>query len=525
MKVENSENLTNRLLSAAAENEARPALWAMDELLTYGELLSRASRLANALSSAGVCKGNRVAIFHERSCGLYVAILACLLCGAIYVPLNPRFPKARNANILKLSGALAVVVDEPSLAVVRNIINNFDLEFLLLLQEAVDDQIGSDLIGRPTVRRKTNNFYPPDIGVDDLAYLLFTSGSTGVPKGVPISHGNLCAYLDGLNALNSISANDRFIQLVDVTFDLSAHDIFLAWTNGAAIYSVPDNAGAFAARFVNDYDLTCWLSVPSTPAMMKEAGLLTSGAMPSLRITYFCGEALTNTIVQDWAAAAPNSSVTNLYGPTEATIAFSAFRCDLTSKDCPPIVPIGHPIGRQNMAVMADDGTILGEGEVGELHLAGSQLSPGYWNAPQVTAERFVQHGETRWYRTGDLVRAFPKDGFHYVGRSDHQVKIQGYRVELLEIEVALCVECNTRIAAVVTLPEDETGIISGCAAYVVGMVDDLAELRSRLKNRLPSYMVPKRIAFLESLPLNSNGKVDYPALRTGTWRQRTKEF
>lgn len=517
--------LNRMLVNAANKHEDRLALWAMDETMTYKELLRNAEILANALCSKGVVKGDRISILHERSCGLYVSILACILCGAAYVPLNPNFPKTRNSQILKSSAVKLMLVDEANNIVAKSIVEETGISCEIFCARNNDYNASNNAVDIFELNDTSNANLPADCNEDDLVYLLFTSGSTGTPKGVPITNGNLCAYLDGLNALNPINPSDRFIQLVDVTFDLSAHDIFLAWTNGAALYSVPNNAGAFAARFVNDYEITCWLSVPSTAALMKQAGLLTSGLMPSLRITYFCGEALPDIIANDWVSAAPNSSLTNLYGPTEATIAFSAFRYDPASSNRPSLVPIGYPIGEERMKIFSDEGEVLCDGELGELYLSGRQISPGYWNNPQLTSQKFVVKEGTRWYRTGDLARSSNQNCFQYAGRIDHQVKIQGYRVELSEIEAALRVECNVDIAAVVALQADNFGIIPGCVAYILGDTFDLANLRERLNHRLPRYMVPKRIAFLKALPLNSNGKVDYSALSDESWLQLSKEL
>ena len=215
-----------------------------------------------------------------------------------------------------------------------------------------------------------------------------------------------------------------------------------------------------------------------------------------------------------------HDSITKLYGE-KPQLPFQLF---YTTRwlNRPAVVPIGFPIGEDRWQYYLTTARFF-KRDLGELHLAGRQLSPGYWNAPQITKDRFVQYGQTRWYRTGDLVRAVSDDGFHYAGRTDHQVKIQGYRVELAEIEAALRAEFNARITAVVTLPADENGIVPGCAAYVVSEVFETKELQERLKARLPSYMVPKYIAFLDTVPFNSNGKVDYPELRKPNWLKHMK--
>ena len=224
---------------------------------------------------------------------------------------------------------------------------------------------------------------------DDNAYILFTSGSTGVPKAVPINNRNVLRYLRSASELSEIGPDDRNIQLVDLTFDLSVHDMFITWLNGACLYSVPENGSLLSVRFVQENEVTCWLSVPSTAALLKQSGELTESSMPSLRKTFFCGEALPSTVAETWAAAAPHSSIINIYGPTEATVAFSAFKCADWSI-IPPVVPLGFPLPEQAMGLFSPEGHRVHAG-AGEICLSGSQVMSGYLNAPDVTATRIFE--------------------------------------------------------------------------------------------------------------------------------------
>ena len=210
--------------------------------------------------------------------------------------------------------------------------------------------------------------------LDDNAYILFTSGSSGVPKAVPIKNRNVLRYLRSASELSEVGPNDRNIQLVDLTFDLSVHDMFMTWLNGACLYSVPENGSLLSVRFVQENEVTCWLSVPSTAALLKQSGELTENSMPSLRKTFFCGEALPSTVAKTWAAAAPNSSIINIYGPTEATVAFSAFKCVDWSK-IPPVVPLGFPLPEQEMGLFSPEGYRLHAG-------AGEYVSQAHRSCP-----------------------------------------------------------------------------------------------------------------------------------------------
>jgi amino acid adenylation domain-containing protein len=349
------------------------------------------------------------------------------------------------------------------------------------------------------------------VAAGDLAYVFFTSGTTGVPKGVPITHSNVLAYLNGLRSLASVTPDARVMQVVDLTFDLSVHDIFVAWTSGACLYSIPENGTLLASRFVEEHEGTHWLSVPSAAALVKQSGLLTAGCMPSLRYSFFCGEALPGRVAESWAAAAPNSAILNIYGPTEATIAFTAYRYEPGQAEPPAVVSLGEPYPGQEVGLFDEARMRVLDG-TGEICLSGTQVSQGYWNAPDITAERFFEAEGKRWYRTGDLGRYVPGEGYAYLGRVDRQVKIRGYRVELQEIETAICKVVGCDMAAVIPWPLDDSGAALGCVGYILGetVADEATE---RLKALLPDYMIPSRITALAEMPLNANGKIDHRAI------------
>lgn len=495
-------SLGEAVLATASAHPSRPALWAKGQSLTYSELAGKASRIAAAITrSSGFTPGNRVAILANRTETLYVAILGALIAGAAYVPLNPRFPIARNRAILSRSEATVLVVDEAHQPVTGELTEGLALLPAIIRAGALANG-GS--AATPVCADNPGG----------LAYVFFTSGSTGEPKGVPIRHSSVFAYLDGIRDYFAPSPQDRILQLVDVTFDLSVHDIFLTWTSGACLYSVPENAVLLCSRFVEEHEITSWLSVPSTAGLIKQAGMLDPGSMPSLTHSFFCGEALPGPVAAAWAAAASNAQVINIYGPTEATIAISAFRCDTASLSQMDIVPLGHPLGEQKMALFDPEGRPTATGEIGEICLAGSQLSDGYWRAPDLTAERFFEAQGDRWYRTGDLGTFATEVGFIYRGRADHQVKLRGYRVELQEIEAVVRAASGSDLVAVVPWPMSKTGQAMGCVAFTLPLSTEPVAVLAACADKLPDYMLPSRIIQISEFPLNPNGKVDYPRLR-----------
>lgn len=491
-------------------------MWCRGETLTYRDLLDRAGKLAETIHQRQLAEpGGRVAVLTDRTATLYVGILAALLAGCAYVPLNARFPIARNRSILRQSGASVLIADERHRGELGSLLADLEYTPAVLLPESstpldhpARQFVANDLCQSP--RRA-----PCENAAGELAYIFFTSGSTGEPKGVPIRHQSVFAYLDGIRGIFDPSPEDRILQLVDVTFDLSVHDIFLAWTSGACLYSVPENAVLLCTRFVEEHDITAWLSVPSTAGLIRQSGLLEPGSMPSLRHTFFCGEALTGSIAAGWAEAAPRSSIYNIYGPTEATIAISAYECDPVTVGALPVVPLGKPFPTQHMALFDTAGVACADGEAGEICLAGTQVTDGYWQAPHLTAQRFFEAQGRRWYRTGDLGRYDPAHGFSYMGRTDHQVKIRGYRVELQEIETVVRRAAGCDLAAVIPWPLTPDGGALGCVAFIqTGNGIQEATILTECGHSLPEYMVPSRIISIDQFPFNANGKVDYVVLR-----------
>jgi len=512
-------SLGSALLDSARRHADRPALRAQTSALTYRELFERALAIAGVLVSNGIGPNERVAVLAQRTATIYCGLLAALLAGCTYVPLNTRFPKDRNIGILRASGAAALILDDHSAKALRGSGSDLSNELLVITPESEAASFSASIrsVGRSQLPHiSLEGGAVPETGSSDtFAYLMFTSGTTGAPKGVPISHGNLAAYFNALTAMIEIGPDDRLLQAVDLTFDLSAHDMFGAWLNGAELYSVPENAVILTPRIIAQYGITNCLLVPSTAARAAEQGLLKPGGMPSLRHSLFCGEALPVSVARAWNTAASNAKLYNFYGPTEATIQISCFPFDPDQKLDFPIVPIGWQIEGSRVDVLDDAGKPVPDGESGEILLAGPQLTRGYWNAPHLDAEKFVTHGGTRWYRTGDLGRRDPTYGIVFGGRADRQVKIRGYRVELQEIEGILRRLTGRERVAVVAWPLlTEAGNADGCAAFICGGDIDAAALRTACRDAMPPYMIPVQIISLDELPLNANGKTDYGALQ-----------
>jgi amino acid adenylation domain-containing protein len=492
--------LSSRFLRSAAKFPERPALEVAGARLTYRELHRRALGIARLLleQDPGTA-GQLTGVFASRSVEAFAAILGVLLRGHGYVPLNPRFPLLRNRDMLERAGCRVVVVDPQHLDAARELAAQLPEPPLLLV---------------PPDAEPAGEVALPSGGPETPAYLLFTSGSTGRPKGVLVRQVNVAAFLDAVAARYDLNETDRLSQLFDLTFDLSAFDLFAAWQSGACVCCPEAGQLLRPSEFVRESDLTVWFSVPSTAMFLERLGGLKSGMFPALRLSLFCGEALTAELANGWAAAAPNSIVENLYGPTEATIACTAHRWQPGSASgANGYVPIGEAIGTTETRIVDDGLREVAEGEAGQLLLSGPQVVEGYWDDAAATGRSFVTMlGDGHAYLTGDRVRR-PLGGgpLEYLGRIDSQIKILGHRVELEEVEAVLREEARAEAIAV-GWPLTPSGA-AGIVAFIASASVDTVQLRRALSERLPDYMVPRELRLVGELPLNANGKRDRKAM------------
>jgi len=503
----------------------RPAIEVEGSILTYQQLFTRSASIAATLQRrAPVAEPPLTAIFAYRSVTAFAGVLAALFRGHGYVPLNRTFPSDRTRTMLLRSGCTSMVVDQDSAHQLDEILQSMDQPMLVVMPDEVDvvelsyRWPGHTFVGC-TDLESPGTWQSVSVQPNSIAYLLFTSGSTGMPKGVMVSHSNVTHFVDVMVERYEINENDRFSQNFDMTFDLSAFDMFVAWERGACVCCPKAKNLISPGRFIQNSALTVWFSVPSAGVFMKRLGLLEANRYPNLRWSLFCGEALPSDIAQNWAAAAPNSIVENLYGPTELTIACTLYRWDQEKSPAEcylGMVPIGMPYPGMNTLIVRDDLTEVAPGEVGELLLTGPQLSLGYWQDAERTAAAFVipdRHKET-YYRTGDRVRRplGEKDPIVYVGRADHQVKVLGHRLELSEIEAVLKQQPGVDSAVAVGWPVTTSGA-NGVVAFVTGTKVKEGALRDSVAATLPAYAVPREIKVLTQFPLNMNGKVDRRAL------------
>jgi len=480
-----------------AKNPERTALVYGGEKTTYSELNATANRIAHHLLSHGVRPETLVAIAMERSPELIGCILGVLKAGGAYLPLDLKDPRERLASIIEETGS-PLILTTSSLA-----------QYV--------PAAPSQLICIDALELNEENFDNPDISTspENLAYVMFTSGSTGRPKGVMVEHRSIVRLVKETDFADFGSEN-VFLQFAPITFDASTFEIWGALLNGAKLAIMPEGTASLAdlGNAVREYGVTTlWLTAGLFHLMVDER----IEDLRPLRQLLAGGDVLSVTHVQK-ALENLDCDLINGYGPTENTTFTCTYKIP-RNIDLGKSIPIGKPIANTQVIILDEDLNPVADGEVGELFMGGDGLARGYFNSEEMTAERFIANpfsniSSSRLYRSGDLARLRPDGNIEFLGRVDKQVKIRGFRIELEEIEIALTRQPGIRDATVVAkeISEVEKQLI----AFVVPELKcgaDVPQLRKRLEETLPEYMIPSFILSLDELPLTANGKVDRAAL------------
>jgi amino acid adenylation domain-containing protein len=489
-----------------------------DQALTYGQLEDLTNRFARLLKAAGCHRGDRVCFAIPKSPAAIVAIVGILKADCIHVPIDTSSPAPRVAKLLKSSEPQFLLGVAASTTLLEDLFSGDDFQSWLRVGW-MDDSAAQ-------ARNFSSSFRWSDIALhsaepldyentsQDAAHILFTSGSTGEPKGVIISHANVIHFVDWATRYFGMTDSDRISCHPPLHFDLATFDIFGGFAAGAQVHLVPPELSLLPnkiADFIAASELTQWFSVPSVLNYVAKFDALRNNNFPALQRLLWCGEVFPTPALRYWMKHLPQVTFTNLYGPTEATIASSYYTVPSCPEDNAQVIPIGVACEGEELLVLDAGLRPVPCGEVGDLYIGGVGLSPGYWRDPAKTASAFVSYGSGRIYRTGDLARVGADGMVYFVGRSDTQIKSRGYRIELGEIEAALNALKELKECAVVAVPTDgfETNLI--CCAYVAqeNVRTSHAEIRSRIGAVLPSYMLPARWMDFVQLPKNANGKID----------------
>ena len=512
--------------ASAARHPERTAVVDGRRELTYAELEASANRLAHLLVACGVDRGHRVGLLLEKSLEALVGIYGIMKAGGAYVPLDPAAPAPRMASIMRDAGVRCVVTGREMTGVWPGLVEEgVPVETLIDL-----DAADGDLQPLPGIRLLTSSALerqpggaPPDVrrSPSDLAYILYTSGSTGMPKGVMLSHANALAFVDWATDEFAVVERDRLSSHAPLHFDLSVFDLFAAAKAGAAVVLVPPQLSLFPvelARWMRDSAISVWYSVPSILTLLVLRGKLRDVPLPALRTILFAGEVFPTKYLHQLMELLPSVRFANLFGPTETNVC-TWYEVPRWAGDPPPSIPIGRPIAGVEVFAVTGEGAIATPGEVGELHVRGPTVMQGYWGDAERTAKSLIrdwqgQTGGYPVYRTGDLAHLDEDGNWVFLGRRDAQIKSRGYRIELGDIEATLHQHPSVVECAVVALPDEVA--TNRIKAFVVAREPLDEETLSRFcHERLPHYMAPELYEFVGELPRSSTGKVDRRALAT----------
>jgi D-alanine--poly(phosphoribitol) ligase subunit 1 len=488
--------ILDQFISAVEKFGSDNAFCINEKFYTYSEFAQTVSTIRNAIVSFKSQSAN-IGLIANDDIETYASIFALWMEGLAYVPVHPHQPVERSIEII-------------SQANIDLIINSGDKEVFSNLRTI--NTKGLKFEGLSLIPKKTDD--------EANAYILFTSGSTGKPKGVPITRKNLSSFIQSfLSDEFEIDNTDRCLQCFDLTFDVSVQSFLVPLIKGACTYTIPHDQIKYSYVYglLEDHKLTFSVMAPSMLRYLRP--YFDELNVPSMKYCILTAEASPLDLVEEWSHCIPNAEIFDFYGPTEATIycTYYKFKKDGTNKHLNGMLSIGKPMKGLTAIILDEKGNQMGRDQKGQLCISGNQLTPGYWNDPQKTAEAFFEREEggfpSRFYKTGDSCY-FDSDGdILYAGRLDFQVKIQGYRIELGEIEYHARQYLKGQNAAAIPF-ENRSGNIEICM-FVEGILSDTDALSEHLKTKLPYYMVPTRIQVNKNFPLNSNGKVDRNVLKS----------
>jgi amino acid adenylation domain-containing protein len=484
----------------AADQPDKTAIIFGEQKITYKLLNENANQLAAILIANNVKKGDKVAFALDRSAEMVITLLAIMKTGAVYIPLDPQFPLNRINYMLEDSQAVVLLTS-----------NKYTGRYESNAKELLIEDLW------PTLQGYTVTDPQVEVNGNDLVYILYTSGSTGMPKGVQIAHHNLVNFLISMQREPGITVNDKLLAVTTISFDIAGLELFLPLLTGAEIIladTATSKDGRALLDIIKKHQVTVMQATPYTWRIMLEAGWDKTSPLKVI-----CGgEALPAELANRLINLA--TSLWNVYGPTETTV-WSTIK-KLTAAD--KVISIGRPINNTSVYILDAFLTPLAPGVAGEIHIGGDGVAKGYLNRPELTAEKFIddpfsKKAGSKMYRTGDLGKFMTNGEIECLGRIDAQVKIRGYRIETGEIEYQLAQEKNIKEVVVIARP-DKLGVDKLVAFIVADYNDEAVDTtiqvkgwKDALKNSLPDYMVPDNFIVIPAMPLTPNGKIDKKAL------------
>jgi amino acid adenylation domain-containing protein len=513
------------LEDSAARVPDKTAVVDQDRSVTYSELNERANQVAHFLRSLGIERGDRVGIYMRKSLEAVIGIYGAMKAGAAYVPLDPSAPPHRIGYIAGNCGIRVMLTGREKRRAWSEVKleGAGDLQHLVLLNI---DEIGTEVPGVTLHTAPALSDQPvTDPGVptvqQDLAYILYTSGSTGDPKGVMLSHLACRGFVEWAGDEYDVVASDVLSSHAPLHFDLSTFDLYAASRAGATLVLVPPKLSVFPieiAKFIDQHQITVWYSVPSILTMLVEHANLEVGALPSIRELLFAGEVFPTKYLSRLMKLVPHARFANLYGPTETNVC-TAYTVPEPPDEDGPTISIGKAIANVETFVVDEHGNQVEPGQVGELLVRGPTLLRGYWGDAERTKQRLVRDPRDPAfgdpvYHTGDLVEEMPDGNYRFLGRRDHQIKHRGYRIELGDIETAINAHPDVVECAVVPVPDE---FVSNRIKAFVAVKAEIpeADMVHHCSGLIQKYMIPESFYFREALPKTSRGKIDRTGLQS----------
>jgi amino acid adenylation domain-containing protein len=507
----------------------RDAVVFKDRAMTYGELNHRSSQISSALEKMGVTAGDRVGIFMNKSIESLVFLFGILKAGAAYVPIDFLAPLNRVEYILKNCDIRIMFTAGEG---AKKLFPFFETPSSLkkIIVSGMHECLPSDKHKYPEILRaeklfdeRESHHEHVDFSDTNPAYILHTSGSTGMPKGVGLSHLNSLTFVNMAAEFLQIEKEDRLACHAPLQFDLTVFDIFVAIERGATIVLVPENLSIFPmklAQFIDEEKITVWNSVASVLSLLAEHGKMERFRFDSMRAVIFSGDILPVKYLRKLKGIMPQAQFYNVYGQTEANSS-TCYQVTEIPEDEGWRIPIGKPFPNFEVFALGEENEIVVQpGQIGELYVRSSSVAVGYWNDEIRTAEAFVTDPRSglanrKVYRTGDLVTLDENNNYLFLGRKDQQVKSRGYRIQLNEIEAIINNHPGIKEAVVVAIPDELVGnrIISHVST-INGIEVTEIEILNYCNKTLPTYMLPEKIIFHETLPKTPTGKTDRKSLR-----------
>jgi amino acid adenylation domain-containing protein len=520
--------LLQQLLSQSAQRwPDKEAVIFKDKCLSYRELDELSNRLANVLVRHGVRAGDRVGLYLNKSVESVVAVFGIMKAGAAYVPLDPSAPVKRVSFIIGNCTMKAVVTTRKKAAGLAPSLRDCPSLVCMICTDdgtgfAPDSLTPEALVPWSEVLASSTDPLPTETIEDDVGYILYTSGSTGEPKGVMISHRAALTFVNWACEYFDIQPADRLSNHAPLHFDLSIFDIFCGIKAGATVLPVPEELSVFPvemARFIEEQRITIWYSVPSVLTRLVLHADLKKRRFPELSKILFAGEVFPRKYLHQLMSFIPNAGYYNLYGPTETNVC-TYYQVKHVAPESDEPFPIGKACANTDVFAVTEQNQVAAAGEVGELYVRGPCLMTGYWGLPERTKQVVIADPlrptwcDAKVYRTGDLVKQNADGDYLFLGRRDSMIKSRGFRIELGEIETVIYRHPKIEEAAVIAIPDEQVGNLIR-AVVVTRDRGELGrgELETFCSDYLPKYMIPGGIEFRASLPKTSTGKVDKPTL------------